>query len=204
MSILRLWQPDSSEDVRQIYIIIYHIRHVTLYDDIWHFILDWYMTLYIILSRSDIGRLGIRLRKVQDMSWLRSRWSPGGPGTIRALGISQRVFLHRFLGGKKKQPNLKQNHKFVDGFFWAYPKKKNLSTRPFLECFFDNVLTQYHWYEFMISLLEVMHQITLGFDAYWGMVGTLLQKPRQGKKKNAALTCQSKIFRRWLTICKLI
>ena len=51
--------------------------------------------------------------------------------------------------------------------FWAC--QKTISTRPFLECFLTCFI-EYHWYEFMISLLEVMHQITLGMRKWsWNL-----------------------------------
>lgn len=187
------------------YIIIYHIRHFTLCDDLWHFIL--YMIYDIILSLSDIGRLGIRLRKVQDMSWLRSQWSPGAQGQSGRWVFLNEFFLTDFSEERKTtRLQAKSYSMFVEWFFWAYPKKP-FQADPFwsvfLACFIE-----YHRYEFMISLLEVMQkksppwheEMQLKHGQLWRLLrhgGYIVTETQAGKKKNAALTCQSKKFRTW-------
>lgn len=128
-----------------------------------------------------------------------------GPGAIRALGISQRVFLDRFFGGKKNNPTSSKIICLLSGSFELTPK--TVSSRSFLECFFD----MFYWissvwvYDIIArSYAEKITPLAWGNATETWSTLTLTEawcvhcyRNPGREKKNAALTCQSKKFRTW-------
>ena len=115
-----------------------------------------------------------------------------GPGAIRALGISQRVFLDRFFGGKKNNPTSSKIICLLSGSFELTPKKP-FQADPFWSVFLTCFI-EYHRYEFMISLLEVMQkksppwheEMQLKHGQLWRLLrhgGYIVTETQAGKKK---------------------
>lgn len=115
-----------------------------------------------------------------------------GPRGNPGVGYFSTSFSWQIFRRKEKQPDFKQNHMFVEWFFWAYPKKP-FQADPFWSVFLTCFI-EYHRYEFMISLLEVMQkksppwheEMQLKHGQLWRLLrhgGYIVTETQAGKKK---------------------
>ena len=128
-------------------------------------------------------------------------------------------FLTDFSERKEKQPNLKGMVYFVSWIFWppksyvcwvvllSLPKKKPFN-HTLSGAFFWHVLLNiigmslwYHCQKLCTKSLPWHEEMQLKHGQpvtpHWGMVGTLLQKPRPGKKKTQPVSASGRFFWTW-------